>query len=197
MFDFHYISEKNRPLDQEEKCRALGYDGLAILKTPEALKYAISIAFIMHGVYIGLQYNPEFGHAVWDDGTIPRSDTPFHGTPPFGDPDKPYGRIIWSSKLALGKPGQRRPAICGNHKNYRMQSMGSLMPGTLQITSKTILSVSRMFSYLECAVLCGITYECRAAEFNSDLLTCTVIGEYTSTGSIANSQVWTYIRQTF
>ncbi|GFR75593.1 hypothetical protein ElyMa_002192100 [Elysia marginata] len=119
---------------------------------------------------------------------MPRSDTPFHGTPPFTNPDKPYGRIIWSSKLALGKPAQPRPAICGNYNNGPSESMGSLMSGELQTTSRTILSVSEIFNYQECAVLCGMDDECRAAEFNSDLLTCTVIGEYTSTGSVANSQ---------
>ena len=71
------------------------------------------------------------------------------------------------------------------------------MRGELLTTEETIVSVSQVFSYVECAVLCGAVHECRAGEFNSDLLTCTVIGEYQSSGHIPKSEVVTYIRQTF
>ncbi|KAK3776039.1 hypothetical protein RRG08_044423 [Elysia crispata] len=82
-------------------------------------------------------------------------------------------------------------------KHYPTQSSGTTVSGELQTTVRTILSVSRMSNYLECAVLCGMVYDCRAAEFNSDLFTCTLIGEYSWTGNKANPQVLIYIRTNF
>ncbi|GFS18920.1 hypothetical protein ElyMa_001533900, partial [Elysia marginata] len=82
-------------------------------------------------------------------------------------------------------------------KNDATESIGNTVSGELQATSRTDLYVSKVSSYLECAVLCGMTNDCSAAEFNSSLSTCTVIGEYTSTGTVINTHVKTYIRQTF
>ncbi|GFS18924.1 hypothetical protein ElyMa_001534000 [Elysia marginata] len=197
ILNFRYISRLRYPKAQEQKCKDLGYDGLAVLNTPEAFNYAIKIANIAHGVYIGIQYKPELGQALWDDGTTFGSDLPFHSPPPFTDPDKSFGRIIWSKKIAVGEAAQARPALCSKYNQTSSESTGSTLSGELQTTSRTVLFVSRILSFQECAVLCGMTSDCRAAEFNSNLFTCTVIGQYTSTGQSANPYVFTYMRQTF
>ncbi|GFR81597.1 hypothetical protein ElyMa_005929800 [Elysia marginata] len=201
MFDFKYVNTPRYPTAQEDICKGLGYDGLAILSTPEALAHAITISYIQNGLFIGLKYKPEFGLAMWDDGTAFRSDTPFNSLPPFTVPNS-IGRIIWSMEIAVGGAGHPRPAICGNYKKAPTESVGRTEFGELLTTSRTVLYTSKTLSYLECAVLCGITYECRAAEFNFDLLTCTVIGEYTSSPIVLAllqpaNHVSTYIRQTF
>ncbi|GFS03854.1 hypothetical protein ElyMa_006481300 [Elysia marginata] len=134
---------------------------------------------------------------MWDDGTSPRSDSPFLDDLVVFDPNNPFGRLDWNGNLRMGGGTSNHTALCGNHKNYPTESSGRTVSGELVTTSRTILSVSKLSSYLECAVLCGFTSECRAAEFNTDLLTCTLTGDYSSSGTGTNPHVLTFVRQTF
>ncbi|GFS03835.1 hypothetical protein ElyMa_006480800 [Elysia marginata] len=202
MFDFLFIEERRNSTSQEEFCNDLGYDGLAVLSTPEAFGYAVKITehartASWQNVFIGLHYKPELGLLLWDDGTSPRSDSPFLNNPVLVDPSSPFGRLNLNDHLRFGGGTNNHTALCGNHKNYPTESSGRTVSGELVTTSRTILSVSKLSSYLECAVLCGFTSECRAAEFNSDLFTCTLTGAYSSSGTGTNPRVLTFVRQTF
>ncbi|KAK3759683.1 hypothetical protein RRG08_033372, partial [Elysia crispata] len=182
----------------ESFCKDIGYDGLAVLSSPEAFEYAIKITQNNRKkTYIGAHYRSEVGTTLWDDGTVPRSDTPFGS--PKDDPKFNFGRLEKrdADQIVMILGEVHRGGLCGNHKNYPTESRGTTMRGELLTTEKTVVSVSQVFSYVECAVLCGMVHECRAGEFNSDLLTCTVIGEYQSSGHIPKSEIVTFIRQTF
>ena len=45
MFDFHLTEVLDSRVDQETLCKSLGYDGLAILSSPEAFAYAIKLTY--------------------------------------------------------------------------------------------------------------------------------------------------------
>ncbi|RUS80775.1 hypothetical protein EGW08_011445 [Elysia chlorotica] len=112
----------------------------------------------------------------------------------------PYTLLIPTGIFARGPGTLLQFGLCGNHDNPPKQSSasGSIKHGEqLQTTARTVLSEGTAVSYLECFLLCGMDSHCRLAEFNSDLLTCAVIGEYTSSGTTSNAHVWTFIRQTF
>ncbi|GFS00031.1 hypothetical protein ElyMa_001061300 [Elysia marginata] len=202
MFDFHLIEELQNSTTQEKSCKELGYDGLAILNTPETYRYALKLtdyfwSVLPTDIYIGVHFRPELVESLWDDGTPPRSDAPFYRNPPFAVPWYPCGGLDIYRRLRMLGGHTAVPALCGNHKNTASEGMGSTKIGDLQTTSRTVLSVSKISSYLECAVLCSMSYDCRAAEFNSDLLTCTVVGEHTSTGTLApltKPEIKTFIR---
>ncbi|GFS03858.1 hypothetical protein ElyMa_006481400 [Elysia marginata] len=134
---------------------------------------------------------------MWDDGTSPRSDSPFLDDLVVVGPIYSFGRLDWIGNVKMGAGANNITALCGKHKNYPTESSGRTVSGELVTTSRTILSLSKLSSYLECAVLCGFTSECRAAEFNTDLLTCTLTGAYSSSGTGINPHVLTYVRQTF
>ncbi|KAK3751135.1 hypothetical protein RRG08_039140 [Elysia crispata] len=197
MFDFYVTETSQNFTEQEKNCRDIGYDGLAVISTPEAFVYALQLirTLARQDIFIGAHYRPEAGITMWDDNTIPRSDTPFVGS--TTSPVRIQGRLTKDINLRMGQGHFGKPGLCGNHKNYPTESSGTTLRGELQTSVRTVLSVCQVFSYLECAVICGMVHECRAAEFNSDPLICTVIGEYTSSGHNANPQVVTYIRKTF
>ncbi|KAK3722108.1 hypothetical protein RRG08_004988 [Elysia crispata] len=202
MFDIHLIETPRNSTKQERHCKDLGYDGLAVISTPETFLYALKLTeysrnVLDQGAYIGAHYRPDVGLTMWDDDTIPTTDAPFANRPPKADPTTPYGRLHEGGHIIMADGVRKRYALCGYYKSSASESSGETLDGQLQTTMKTILSVSKVFSYMECAVLCGMVIECRAAELNSDLLTCTVIGDYTSSGYTANAKVKTYVRHNF
>ncbi|KAK3751134.1 hypothetical protein RRG08_039139 [Elysia crispata] len=182
MFDFHLTETFQNYTGQERNCRDIGYDGLAVISTPEAFSYALKLFrnLVVTQIFIGARCRPKTRITMWDDDTFPRSDTPFHGSIPTTDPTRPYARLTGVRDFKMGTGHLKHMGLCGNHKNYPTESSGTTLRGELQTSVRTVLSVSQVFSYLECAVICGMVHECRAAEFNPNLLTCTVIGMYQS-----------------
>ena len=43
MFDFHLTETFQNYTGQERNCRDIGYDGLAVISTPEAFSYALKL----------------------------------------------------------------------------------------------------------------------------------------------------------
>ncbi|GFS10818.1 hypothetical protein ElyMa_001332000 [Elysia marginata] len=146
-------------------------------------------------VYIGMQYQPEEGALVWDDGTRPRPDTPFYGRP--ADSSYRYARLTLDGRIMVGEGSEQKSALCGNHKNAASESWGRTVQGELMITNIKVLDQRKLFSYPECALLCGMTLDCRVAEFNFDFLTCTLVGENKVIMIVPNPNIINYIRQMF
>ncbi|RUS75149.1 hypothetical protein EGW08_017089 [Elysia chlorotica] len=201
MFDFHLTEKKFNFTLQDHNCKSLGYDGLAIVSTPEAFEYAIKITYYIRTVlglnaFVGNRYYADQGQFLWDDGSVPRSDLPLRN--PNGH--EPYVRLRNFGVFERGWGTWLQPGLCGNHDNPPKQSSasGSIKHGEqLQTTTRTVLSEGTVLSHLECFVLCGMDPQCRSAEFNSDLLTCAILGEYKSSGTTSNAHVRTFVRQTF
>ncbi|GFS10825.1 hypothetical protein ElyMa_001332200 [Elysia marginata] len=203
LFDIRLVDylRRNRTI-QEDHCQDLGYDGLAVLSTPEVWYYAMKLTEHVRverskSLYIGMQYQPEAGALLWDDDARPRSDSPFRSNPPSADATFRYTRLTPAADMRIDRGDNRKMALCGNHKNTASESWGRTVQGELVTSDRKVLDQRKLFSYPECALLCGMTLDCRAAEFNFDLLTCTLIGEYTGSGNMANPDVTTYIRTTF
>ena len=43
MFDFYVTETSQNFTEQEKNCRDIGYDGLAVISTPEAFVYALQL----------------------------------------------------------------------------------------------------------------------------------------------------------
>lgn len=196
MFDFHLIEEYDNCTNQEIRCKELGYDGLAVLSTPEAYTYAKNVIDgLGYLAYIGVHFDAQLNISLWNDATPIRSDALFRYT--IGSVESPFGCMLPNKKMTMHAGDMLRPALCGNYKNFPSESSGSTTQGKLQTTSETVLAVVELHSYLECAIFCGTIIECRAAEFDPGLVVCTILGTYTSTGTLPDSQVLTYIRVTY
>ncbi|KAK3749605.1 hypothetical protein RRG08_014581 [Elysia crispata] len=205
IFDFHLNTDLHNESTHHRLCKDLGYDGLAILSAPEAYAYALKITnhsrkVYGSGAYIGAHYRPEAGIVLWDDDTVPRSDTPFYSSPAPTDPNTPCSLLDIYNKIWMSSGVNPKLGLCGNHKIQITESIGVILPGELQASSKAVLSVSQASRHLQCVLRCSMILECRAAQFNSDLLTCTVIGEYTPPAGSSfpvSNQIFTYVRVTF
>ncbi|GFO20324.1 hypothetical protein PoB_004682900 [Plakobranchus ocellatus] len=196
LFDFGTITTKQ---NFEKLCRKKGYDGLAVINSPEALKVAMKLAKQdfrdFSKIFIGLRYRPETRSIAWDDGTPVASDTP-EMSDVVGNTKTPYGRLSDEGTVNLGTglvPGQ---AICGMHKNLATEAHGYTVHGQQPVGVSSSLFQISVFSYLECAVVCGQDNRCKAAEFKTNELTCAIFGP----GSYdldANSNSITYVRNRY
>ncbi|RUS82533.1 hypothetical protein EGW08_009705 [Elysia chlorotica] len=119
MFEFRLIEENHNCTYFRELCQNLGYDGLAILSTPEAYQYAMDISanvrdtLGMH-IFIGARYFPEYDATLWDDGTETRSDSPFGRHPPKADPNEPCTRLLHTGNFRLTADNLLYYGMCGN-----------------------------------------------------------------------------------
>ncbi|GFS03683.1 hypothetical protein ElyMa_002893100 [Elysia marginata] len=81
--------------------------------------------------------------------------------------------------------------------NLATEAHGVSTPGHQAVGVSSSLSVTKVFSYLECVLLCGQDHRCRAAEFNSDLLTCMTLGPGSYSGFTANVNSQMFVRNGF
>ncbi|RUS91876.1 hypothetical protein EGW08_000447 [Elysia chlorotica] len=201
MFQFHPLDVPANWTNQESICKGLGYEGLAVIIDPEAYNYAMKITehsriTLAMGVYLGGRYRPELDLFAWDDGTIITPDAPLD-TANMGDPTSRFYLMKRSGLLVQSTGQDLKLGLCGNHKNPPGESRGTTTRGQMVATVKPILSVSQLPTYVECVLTCSLDHECRAVEYDLDLLSCSLIGQYTSTGVTPNPRIFTYVREVF
>ncbi|KAK3788174.1 hypothetical protein RRG08_065527 [Elysia crispata] len=63
--------------------------------------------------------------------------------------------------------------------------------------SGTTSIVTKVPSFTHCVMTCAQNYTCRYAGFNSDLLTCTILGPGSYDLNVTNQAVDTFIRDSF
>ncbi|KAK3764488.1 hypothetical protein RRG08_055653 [Elysia crispata] len=199
LFDFHVIPTRQNFQNGESLCRGLGYDGLAIISSPEIYRYALQLTKPVRtnnetcGVYVGLRRNPQTHMMTWDDGSSSAEDSPWFANVSLY-PKLHYGVMHRVGNLASSHGTWEQYSLCGNHNNLPTKALGVTALGQQPDGVSSSLSVVKVPSYLECVLLCGRDYRCRAAEFNSDLLTCMTLGPGSYTGLTANGQSQTFVR---
>ena len=67
-------------------------------------------------IYIGAHCRPETNTTMWDDDTIPRSDSPFAGVVPTTDITRPYARIGQKGDFRMGEGKYGNIGLCGNRE---------------------------------------------------------------------------------
>ncbi|KAK3788149.1 hypothetical protein RRG08_042843 [Elysia crispata] len=199
LFDFHVIPTRQRFQSGQSLCRGLDYDGLAIISSPEMYRYALQLTKPLRtndqdcGVYVGLRRNPQTHLMTWDDGSSCAEDTPWIVDVNL-TPQLDYGVMTRPGRFSLSSGTWGQYSLCGNHNNLTSEVQGITARGQQPDGVSSSLSVIKVPSYLECVLLCGQDYRCRAAEFNSDLLTCMILGPGSYAGLKANGQSQTFVR---
>ncbi|KAK3776846.1 hypothetical protein RRG08_024620 [Elysia crispata] len=206
LFDFQPIFTGNKCSHSkcELICQEQGYDGLAVISSPEAYAYALHMRnhhwnLANEVIFLGLTINAESGLATWSDGTPPASDIPKTGGVDLSaDPKtKRKGRLETDSKFGMGRGTLAKKGLCGNHKNLSTEAFGTSVNGMKPSGLSSVLSEVEVLSYLECAMVCGQDSRCRVAVFNSDLLTCMTGGSGSYTGFTEDKKCQTFIRSGF
>ncbi|GFS03669.1 hypothetical protein ElyMa_002892700 [Elysia marginata] len=201
LFNFHAIQTRHSFEDSELLCQGLGYDGLAVVSSPEMHVYALSLTETLRasgrGFFIGIGKNSDTHLVKWDDGTFPAEDTPWTRSSNYTGYTFAHRFMISSGGLYKALVNKTRTALCGYHANLSTEANGVSHPGQHAVDVSSSLSVTKVFSYLECVLLCGQDHRCRAAEFNSELLTCMKLGPGSYTGLVANINSQMFVRNGF
>ncbi|GFR70336.1 hypothetical protein ElyMa_000324900 [Elysia marginata] len=200
LFNFYFTHTRKTSHVSETLCQSLSYDGLAVVSSPEMLRHALKLTQAyrdcghQRGIFVGLRNDSNTHLVTWDDGSLPAKDTPsiLGSLGELNFASKQYGNIHCSGKLRANPGGKIKRALCGNHFNLPTEAHGVSKPYQKADGVSSNLSVTKVFSYLECALLCGQDHRCRAAVFNSDLLTCMTLGPNSYAGLIESSEHMTF-----
>ncbi|GFN94373.1 hypothetical protein PoB_002087900 [Plakobranchus ocellatus] len=132
---------------------------------------------------------------VWDDGTVAAPDIPWKN-----QLIRPCGRLTMAGNLGMISCNKLRYPACGNHSGKAFEEAQGLTYHSTAPTNVTAsLSVSRVDSYLQCALLCSSENLCRAAHFDLVTRNCEILGP--GSFSISDFQVesasTTFVRRSF
>ncbi|KAK3800851.1 hypothetical protein RRG08_008606 [Elysia crispata] len=198
---FQVICHKMTCSTADLECRRRGFDGLAIFKTPEEFNDVVRATVeerSKSSLWVGLKYYPGLPDLLyWIDSTPVASDLPWTSKDRI---PRSYATCTLIEKNGFLNSlwfGYRKHAICGNHTKTFKTARGavhhSLMPANIIYNSRN----HHMKSHIECAVLCSSVDDCRAAWFDSKLLTCYLLksGEYT--GLEISPSAKTFVRERY
>ncbi|KAK3787101.1 hypothetical protein RRG08_030264 [Elysia crispata] len=168
----------------ESECQKRGYDGLAVINSPEEFNYASQLTEHLRftvgakGFWVALSYNVDRQKLIWIDGSEVVSDMPGFRSGKLLDSQKVCTRIRFSG-VALGKINCSNPRypICGYHKRDFVQATGQTLRSSKPVFNESMmLAQHKMESHLYCTLLCSRFSMCRVAWFESLTLTCSVLG---------------------
>ncbi|GFO43219.1 hypothetical protein PoB_006972400 [Plakobranchus ocellatus] len=98
----------------EQACQALGFDGLAILSTPEEYNYVLRLSADVRqhrGIWLALRFDEVLASPVWDDGTVPAPDMPWKR-----EAIQPCGKLNTAGLLGMLPCDKLKYPACGNRK---------------------------------------------------------------------------------
>ncbi|RUS69315.1 hypothetical protein EGW08_022921 [Elysia chlorotica] len=121
LFDFHFVHTLQNSTDSARICANLGYDGLAIVKSPEAYNHFLKISLPWRteygrGVYIGFSALPDTTTLTWQDGSVLAPDMPWGTDLPGTDwvTGSMTGFVSESGRMRLASGSSLKFALCGN-----------------------------------------------------------------------------------
>ncbi|GFS02331.1 hypothetical protein ElyMa_002862100 [Elysia marginata] len=119
-FDFLILDTRDNATNGNKICKTRGYDGLAVVNTPESFAYLLKITEekrkIGKGVNIGFYLEINTKTFKWYDGSAPSSDMPwlFKNTTPTTS--KPHGRVHFSGRISMETGKASVHTACSNCK---------------------------------------------------------------------------------
>ncbi|GFN94434.1 hypothetical protein PoB_002094000 [Plakobranchus ocellatus] len=200
-FNFHLIIPKQTSLNGILACKDLGYDGLAVINTPETFAYAVEFNKQLRssgtaGINIGLTFRTGESHPTWNDGTDPVADLPWKQELASETQVTLYGRLNADDKVWLVTEEKKKHSLCGNHGGFR-QMQGTTAHGQQPNNMTTTVHSASGLTYLGCIALCGKDINCRAAAFDTHYLTCRTFGPGNYSRLVPNPSVKTFVRVAF
>ncbi|RUS69783.1 hypothetical protein EGW08_022458 [Elysia chlorotica] len=203
LFDFHVIESRQSFLDGEQLCKDQGYDGLGVISSPEMYELALRLTEPHRtgvdgsAVYVGMRYHANREAGLWDDGTVPASDTPWKsGNADAASTIDPYGMMAMSGELKWTSGSSLKLAICGNH-GQRFEAHGTTLSGQQAANVTWSLAWVSVSTSLECALYCGQDSRCRVAEFNSEKKSCRTLAAGAYSSFVQSSTTQTFVRTGF
>ncbi|RUS80403.1 hypothetical protein EGW08_011839 [Elysia chlorotica] len=199
-FRFRVLDTIHVPSEGHVRCQETGFDGLAIISSPEAYKHAMAViqpnaSSSTSRFAIGLFLNSAERDFFWADGTEYARDTPWSNYPPDTSGTKPFCRLRADGKILTTKDNNAAFSLCGMYDTR--ESYGRTLHKQQPDGQTSSLRVQQTRSYLECTVLCGSDYRCRAAEYSFTTSMCTTLGPNMFSGFSANEFTSTFDRGSF
>ncbi|RUS91411.1 hypothetical protein EGW08_000841 [Elysia chlorotica] len=201
MFDLHLLNNSScRPSKGHSLCQGLGYDGLAVLSSPEAYRLALELTAHVRisdksRVAVGLFYHSTHKAILWADDTLPAHDTPWSNPPPTVSGYKPYGRMTGGGSFLMTTNTFQSHALCGRYD--MKEAVGKTLVGKAPANQTSHLEQRETTSFMKCVVLCSTDGRCRAAEYNLSTSTCTVFDAGMFLGFSENPTTNTFTRDGF
>ncbi|XP_005093468.2 uncharacterized protein LOC101853372 [Aplysia californica] len=163
-----------------EKCRGLGYEGLAVLDTPRKLELAKQVMIQELGnrnlnVWAGLRWSHTRHMHQWDDGMQMTWATWPSNEPNLVDVEDCV-RVVVSRGVAKFRTREcffNFFAICGNYSDRFTIAWPRQSPAR---STSPVLSEGPARSFLECADICQSDSSCLYMSYTSDSGTCTTFG---------------------
>ena len=200
MFELALVTTTQNSTCAEVQCRQLGYDGLAVLSSPEVFRHAFRMLELnklqSKGFYAGLHFIPETREYRWDDGTVAAHDTPKrHPREDItGILNSDHNALILKNGTAyFGNGSLSLLSLCGNY-TQPSQAHVTNSYGQQPKDVRLSLSITIISSYLECTLLCALDYRCEVPHFASDNKTCSILAKDTYFGFKDNPQSQLFLR---
>ncbi|KAK3800847.1 hypothetical protein RRG08_008602 [Elysia crispata] len=193
---FEFVGELMNFTDAELECRRRGFDGLAVISSPEEFNFAITASIELRklwGLWVGLRFDLDLQKMQWDDGTEPASNMP--GLSEIGRSSIKCIRINIKGFLGKQKCHAERYAICGNRTRTFKEASGITHKFKKPFNISSTLEVHHVHSYLECTILCSSQYLCNAAWFDAPSLTCNLVRADGYTGLENSQNAQTFVRE--
>ncbi|KAK3792509.1 hypothetical protein RRG08_016518 [Elysia crispata] len=187
-FDFLILEKKTNATNGDKICKSRGYDGLAVVNTPESFAYLLRITEEKRisagkGVNIGLYLKVDTMEFRWYDGNLPAPDLPWLYQDTQPDVKKPYGRIHHSGRINMESGKNWVHTACSNYTSTDALAVayGTTFRDQEPLYASVHQTRSYVTSYLECVLLCSANYRCRVAAFYATSLECRTLGVETTT----------------
>ncbi|GFO18397.1 hypothetical protein PoB_004490200 [Plakobranchus ocellatus] len=185
----------------EQACQGLGFDGLAILSTPEEFNYVFQLSADVRreslgGLWLALRLDELSARPLWTDGSFIASDAPWINN---SDISRTCGRLHRTGSLGLFPCHSLRYAVCGKHDKALREAEGSTYLSTVLNNVTSILTESKVESYLGCALLCSRENLCRAAYFDLVRKSCKILGpgSFSVSDFQSDPDSTTFVRKSF
>ena len=176
--DLHLDRTPTSNSEGDIKCKELGYDGLAVLSTPEVFVLAVNLTSPFRqgrtgGINVGMgRADSKNAQPRWYDGTDVTQDVPMKHQ---DNVTLTFGRMVLNGKISMTSGLSPRYSLCGNYRFRRTGGASHDGRKAADGAGDTYAAV-RVRSFLECMALCGKDYRCRAAEFDKTGKICSIRG---------------------
>ncbi|KAK3766541.1 hypothetical protein RRG08_028659 [Elysia crispata] len=198
IFDLHLINNtKSKHTVGQQLCKDLGYDGLAVLSSPEAYRLGLEIRAPVRlsdksRVSVGLYFKSNSRSLRWADDGMVADDTPWADPSPVVSETKPFGRLKGDGTLLTTGNAFETYSLCG--KQYTKEAFGKKLFGKKPDGQTSYISQKKTTSFMRCVGTCSTTSRCRAAEYNLNISTCTIFDTSMFSGFSQNEGTNTFIR---
>ncbi|GFO35212.1 hypothetical protein PoB_006171700 [Plakobranchus ocellatus] len=189
----------------EQACLSMGFDGLALLKSPEEYRYAVKISTQTRakinnrwlGCWIGFRFDEDSYSVPWDDGSVMAVDMPYAQSLMALGTERQCGRLRYSDHIGLAKCDETRMSVCGKRAKTYREATGTTNSLLAPTNVTATLMKGKVASYTHCVLSCCELYLCRVAHFDHVTQICSILGPESYSGFQNDPNSTSFIRVTY